>query len=749
MRCTDFRNPKRLHRQRRTGAAAMLAMLFLVIFSTLAVGMYAMCTLNSETVSHMAAGEKARSAAESGIRWISWRFVKMPRPRTPVGNITAPVARALWPSIRDSLKAEFDNMLNVGERPLTWDGKTLVSAPIATDKDQGTFVLSFQQHPLTVADPLDARYIRVTSTGRFGDATKSISLDYKIDKKVKFALIGKVPIQLGRNTMVEGPIGMTTRDKFPPIYMLNDFRHLTTALTAKIDSFDTFLGNNHAGYDNRINVHNPDEYAKASAAGYNDYSGDGFIDDYDLFLKEFDKNGDRAITKFEFTNPSNGKLYDPELFTAIDSLGAPFDGEQQRIGFQDGIIDNSDGYTKVRGQITLATNAQDWQANLSRQGQTIHDNIVGPVQGDGTTMTQPVQFGVDPADMFDLSPGNFDTSDFATSSGTAAGPTQTGGGAAVTIQNKTLSSADSQVMRVTNPGNTNFKANDLVLKSDFDAANASLPTTKRATGTNITPPPAVEQTPYGSASYQATYQRPVFRNMQFKNVRIPKGLNALFDNCTFEGVTYVDLTTNITAGGQTTTKAGDGMAWSQRMRSGSFSNTTTLTASNSYGFTEGNNLRFNNCTINGPLTSAVPSAYTHFSNSWEFTSNTKFDNKWTDDSGQTTATMICPQTNIEMGSFTKPGDSSSVLTGVVVAGNLDIRGESSVDGSIIITGDGAGNTTQGWFGPSDASTDPSTPMPEGGYGRLNIRYNPYRPLPDGINIPVDITPDKTTYKEGL
>src|SRR6185295_12608113 len=52
----------------------------------------------------------------------------------------------------------------------------------------------------------------------------------------------------------------------------------------------------------------------------------------------------------------------------------------------------------------------------------------------------------------------------------------------------------------------------------------------------------------------------------------------------------------------------------------------------------------------------------------------------------------------------------------------------------IITGDGAGNTTQGWFGPSDAMTDPSSAMPEGGYGRLNIRYNPYRALPNGINI---------------
>jgi hypothetical protein len=86
--------------------------------------------------------------------------------------------------------------------------------------------------------------------------------------------------------------------------------------------------------------------------------------------------------------------------------------------------------------------------------------------------------------------------------------------------------------------------------------------------------------------------------------------------------------------------------------------------------------------------------------------------------------------------------------GVVVAGNIDIRGTSVVDGSIIVTGDGAGNTTLGYFGADDGSTDPSA-MPEGGYGRLNIRYNPHRALPDGINIAIDLTGDPDTYAEGL
>jgi len=232
--------------------------------------------------------------------------------------------------------------------------------------------------------------------------------------------------------------------------------------------------------------------------------------------------------------------------------------------------------------------------------------------------------------------------------------------------------------------------------------------------------------------------------MSFKNVQIPKGLNALFQNCTFDGVTFVNLDTNITnSSGQTSTSPTDGNAYSQKMKSGSFSPTTVLTSANSYVYDRGNNLRFDGCTFNGPLASDVPTAYTHFGNSWEFTGATMFNNTF-----DTSATMVCPQTNIEMGSFTDPAKAPSTMVGVVVAGNLDIRGSSYVDGSIIVTGNGAANTTLGWFGSSDASTDPTAPMPEGGWGKIDIRYNPYRPLPDGINLAIDLTPQPETYVEG-
>ena len=682
----------------RHGAVSMLAMLFLVIFTTLAAAMFELSTLNTQAAQNLNDLQRARSTAESGMRWISYRLEHMTRPRTPIGNITASVAANLWTPITTAISNDFAQQLTASERAVTVSGTTLTTAPIAADETAGRFVIQMRQHPLYVGDALDARYVRITSTGTYSRAVRSLSMDFKIDKKVKFAVVGKVEVQLGKNTLVEGNVAMATPSKFPPFISLSDFKHLTPTLDTKITNFEAFLKANHSGYDGRISVNNAKEYQAAVKAGYTDVNGDGFIDEYDLFVGEFDRNGDHKVTAAEFTNPSTGLSYDANLLSAIDNLGGPLQpSDTIRTGYQDGTISNNDAYAKVRGQVLLATPASNWAANLASQGLTINDMFAGPIIPTSPS-TPPVQFGVDPSQMFDLSPTNFDTSGFAAQSGTNAGVTSR---TATVIQNAVLS-----------------------------------PTW--ANGGTLT-----EHTPSGSTSWQATYTRPVFKNMTFVNCSIPKGLNALFQNCTFQGTTFVDMTTNITSPtGSTSTSPSDGMTWSKRMKSGSFSSNTALTAANSYGFTDGNNLHFDNCTINGPLASTVPTAYTHFSNSWEFTGSSYFDNQ-----ANPTATIIAPQVNIEMGSYTDPSKAPSTLLGVVVVGNIDIRGTTLVDGSIIVTGDGAGNTTLGYFGDSDASTDPNA-VPSSGWGKINLRYNPYRPLPDGINIPIDILPNPASYVEG-
>src|SRR5262249_42576032 len=134
------------------------------------------------------------------------------------------------------------------------------------------------------------------------------------------------------------------------------------------------------------------------------YNADGYIDEYDLYVKQFDGNGDRKLTKAEFTNSSNGKLYDDNLFSLIDNLNGPmFAGDPPRAGLADNLVDNRDGYAKVRGTISLAVTADQWIA----KGYSIWDWIQGPVVPTDPG-APPIKFGVAASDMLDLSPSNFD-----------------------------------------------------------------------------------------------------------------------------------------------------------------------------------------------------------------------------------------------------------------------------------------------------------------------------------------------------
>ena len=309
-------------------------------------------------------------------------------------------------------------------------------------------------------------------------------------------------------------------------------------------------------------------------------------------------------------------------------MGRLFVGDPPRAGLNDGYIDNSDAYAKVQGQMVYATSASGWSTNLAATSQTINDLITGPVVDNDPTQI-PVQFDTSASDILDLSPANFNAccTNYRAMSGTGGGTASKTG--TTLYNNYTVTSAN-------------------------------------ANGTAV-----VEHTPYGSTTYEATYQRPVFNGVTFKNCTISKGTNALFNNCTFQGVTFIDfgaasgtynMTNSATHGsGTTVTDSASGTTWSQRMKTGTFSTGTTLTSTNSYGFVDGNNVRFNNCTFNGPLAGTDATAYAHFSNSWEFTGSTLFNNLV-----DQTATIICPNTNIEMGSFTDPTQAPSTLVGVVV-----------------------------------------------------------------------------------
>src|SRR4051812_26216347 len=119
-------NQLRFMSRNRRGAAAVLAMLFLVIFSTLTVAMLSLSTSNTESASNLSDVARAQDAAESGLRFMQYRIMKMQRPKTTAGNITSTVAASLWPSLQTAIsddfsKATINSVANPNQMPNTAD----------------------------------------------------------------------------------------------------------------------------------------------------------------------------------------------------------------------------------------------------------------------------------------------------------------------------------------------------------------------------------------------------------------------------------------------------------------------------------------------------------------------------------------------------------------------------------------------------------------------------------------------------
>ncbi len=232
-----------------------------------------------------------------------------------------------------------------------------------------------------------------------------------------------------------------------------------------------------------------------------------------------------------------------------------------------------------------------------------------------------------------------------------------------------------------------------------------------------------------------------------------------------------------------------------------------------------NNCRFHDCLFVGSIVSDAPVGYTHVRNKLQFTGITRFvqthpteptnaalnpDPEDMDEIAK--SSMMLPNYSVDIGTFNSPPEQDVRLRGAIVAGVLDVRGNASIDGVLLLTfkpklgegplqdplGNSAGNpalfnTTLGYFGPEDGdeeSLDPltlpivsiagvptkivgydvdgdglpdvgpagppppgSTPVPFWGYGGINMRFDQNLVLPDGLVIPLQIDVERVSYRE--
>jgi hypothetical protein len=213
----------------------------------------------------------------------------------------------------------------------------------------------------------------------------------------------------------------------------------------------------------------------------------------------------------------------------------------------------------------------------------------------------------------------------------------------------------------------------------------------------------------GTPSYTSDRKlnRYVYQNQTFTNKKLPSNYNALFKNCTFEEVLFIDC---------------------------------SKTGSTNY-----NNVRFENCTFNGVIVTQVPQVLKWQYNCLYFTGEATFENT----SSIQEATILAPHFNVNLGNTNPEQSENNVLTGAIIGGIVDVRGNAQIYGTIISMAD----TTQ-WS--SGYVTNIGATLNDGGsettevgdVGVIDITPDKDQMLPSGITAPIVIKMLQNTYTEG-
>ncbi|MDP7005730.1 MAG: hypothetical protein QF718_05925 [Phycisphaerales bacterium] len=777
---------------RRTGWATVPALIMLTVIASITAGMASVSWTNVRSAQAMIGIAKAQSAAESGLSFASRRLLdEVNRFVIDKGVIDSSLAEKLWlgnwtPSdgqvtvypasgyvvgsptgsgivhclydVYDQIDAHWIEVLPGDSLlPSLSNGDYVLDLkPIAIDDDEESF---FRLKYELISN--ETR-ILITSVGEVGGISRTISMEFDLDKRVDYALVAMSRVMLGRNVMVEGPIGTRygiingeLNASFGiPLVMRSDFYGIDPAiLDGDISTLAGLMLSNDVDGDNRLRINHPTE-GSGFGGSIIDYDGNQYVTEMDLFLSRYDSNGDIGVVYDAsqaalagFPGLSNEFTDDLQLAILIDHSRSDrnndgvSDQKDRELGWDDGIIDARDHYAKISGNINFAVDVYDWETATGLSWQT---DVVGPISPDYGQAASQFQLGEDI--LAELTTGMF-----------------TGAQSWFETQSQTgMSFGDTSSGQVA---------------SNIQTGGTYIPSSENAW----------EGVPWEADGAYDWYQRPTYRDMTFNNVRIPIGTNAVFENCMFIGVTWVETTQDVTDPNWNFAGAmePDGSGGYDIQFEGLTADSGGVTYSSTRE--ESNNIRFHECTFLGSIAGDVPSEFTHWRNKIQVTGESRFfiDPNDLDLAQQPDAVLLqavlnsidpsdleqlarssvlMPGWSVEIGAFQNNESVGVKLKGTIVSGLLDLRGVVDVHGSILSTyrpteGEGplfyggepdAFNTTIGYFGPEDGDGEGinDSMKPFSGYGRVSLRANPDAPMPDGVPWPITAVPDGTSYLEG-
>ena len=167
-----------IHRPR--GSAAVMAMVFLVLFTCLAIGFFYSVTTSVQIANNERSAAQAQLAAESGLQFLRYQLATLDIPPNTADN-------AMAAEVAGDLTAKLGNTANLGANAsITRNGNVITIPSITTDANDAGSSFTSQLEWVPVASP-GTSYLRASVTGRYGAAATEISrtvrLDYGIQAK--------------------------------------------------------------------------------------------------------------------------------------------------------------------------------------------------------------------------------------------------------------------------------------------------------------------------------------------------------------------------------------------------------------------------------------------------------------------------------------------------------------------------------------------------------------------------------------
>jgi hypothetical protein len=225
---------------RRRGAAAVLAMMFLVIFSTLAEGFYASSTTAVQVSSNELHGSRSMLAAQSGMEFMRYHLASLDLPYDTTVSQVLPEAYA-------RLSAALENTPNLGNKQIGFTAAGELAIPLQPDE---YIPLDSDGSRFRAVLSMNGSLLNVKIQGRYGNTSSDrvISMDFERAQDASaifdYGVASKSAIYMKGNVSISGTPG---KDEYGSV--------LSTTLSTPTPL--TMIGS--AKISGDVSITNPDE----------------------------------------------------------------------------------------------------------------------------------------------------------------------------------------------------------------------------------------------------------------------------------------------------------------------------------------------------------------------------------------------------------------------------------------------------------------------------------------------------------